>query len=141
MGFSKDNNAFVYETLTNTTSDNDSDKCRRYNKTDSRGTKEKPKINRDIITAHVEMFHPSVSHYRREHAPNKRYLPSDITLKFMHNHFNEIHPDIKCGYDTYRQHVVDKMNISFTKLGHEECEMCEVFKLHDRMHTKENLVP
>lgn len=31
------------------------------------------------------------------------------------------------------------MNISFTRLGHEECEKCESFCLHNSAHTKENL--
>lgn len=30
------------------------------------------------------------------------------------------------------------MNISFTKLGHEECESCEQFNVHP--HNKENLM-
>lgn len=31
------------------------------------------------------------------------------------------------------------MNISFTKLGHEECELCELFDQHDSTHTKQTL--
>lgn len=31
------------------------------------------------------------------------------------------------------------MNISFVKLGHEECEICEEFNLHDPTHNKDNL--
>jgi len=31
-----------------------------------------------------------------------------------------------------------KKNISFTVLGHEECEVCESLKIHE--HTKDNLV-
>lgn len=48
---------------------------------------------------------------------------------------NSLHP---CCYDTYRS-VFQDMNISFTKLVHEECEMCEKFELHDNNHSKENL--
>lgn len=33
------------------------------------------------------------------------------------------------------------MNISFTKLGHEECEICEVFDLHNPNHVKERRDP
>ena len=32
-----------------------------------------------------------------------------------------------------------KMRISFTKLGHEECELCESFSLHSAEHTRDNL--
>lgn len=31
------------------------------------------------------------------------------------------------------------MNISFTKLSHEECELCESFDQHDSTHTKKTL--
>lgn len=37
----------------------------------------------------------------------------------------------------YRQ-ILKKMNISFTKLGHEECELCETFDQHDSNHNKHN---
>lgn len=32
------------------------------------------------------------------------------------------------------------LNISFVKLGNEECETCEIFSLHDPSHDKNNLV-
>lgn len=31
------------------------------------------------------------------------------------------------------------MNISFTKLGHEECELCETFNQHHPDHNKHNV--
>lgn len=31
------------------------------------------------------------------------------------------------------------MNIYFTKLGHEECELCEMFDQHDPTHSKQTL--
>ena len=47
----------------------------------------------------------------------------------MHSMFNDGHSD-KVSYDSYRK-IFKKLNISFTKLGEEECEACEEFKLHD----------
>lgn len=85
-----------------------------------------------------ESFNPCVSHYRREHAPNKRYLPSDITMKMMHDDFKDKHNDIVSSYDLYRS-VAKETGISFTKLGHEECENCEQFSLHNPNHKKDNL--
>jgi len=41
----------------------------------------------DSATNHIESFNPTISHYRREHAPNVRYLPSDVTIIFMHQNF------------------------------------------------------
>lgn len=45
------------------------------------------RIPEHVINDHIESFQPTVSHYRREHAPKTRYLPSDITIKFMHEDF------------------------------------------------------
>jgi len=39
---------------------------------------------------HIESFNPTISHYHREHAPNIRYLPTDVTITFMHQHFIEL---------------------------------------------------
>jgi hypothetical protein len=55
----------------------------------------------------------------------------------MHNDFTDKHTDIICSYDLYRK-VVKEMNISFTKLGNEECEQCEEFSIHNVSHSKEN---
>ncbi|GBO44048.1 hypothetical protein AVEN_61152-1 [Araneus ventricosus] len=50
--------------------------------TDKRGKHPKPKkIERSIIINHIESYNPSIAHYRREHAPNRRYLPNDVTIK------------------------------------------------------------
>lgn len=35
--------------------------------------------------------------------------------------------------------MVKQINISIEKLGHEECESCATFRLHDPTHTKEML--
>ena len=88
------------------------------------------KKDRTPIIDHIESFNPSISHYRREHAPNRRYLPSDITIKFMHADYKDNHPGIdKCEYETYRKTVSD-LNISFTKLGEEECEKSTAHEEH-----------
>ena len=42
------------------------------------------KIERTMIEQHIETFNPQISHYRREHAPLRRYLPSDVTVTGMH---------------------------------------------------------
>lgn len=97
-----------------------------------------PKIDRNLIRSHVESFQPAVSHYRREHAPNKRYLPSDITINKMHSDFKQKYK-ITCSYEVYRSVVTKEMNISFAKLGNEQCEVCECFSFHNPEHTKENL--
>lgn len=82
-------------------------------------------IDKALLEKHVKSFHPCVSHYRREHAPHRLYLPSDISIVQMHKDFAEQNKNIKCSYYTYRPFVKDVMKIYFTKLGPEECEHCE----------------
>lgn len=98
----------------------------------------KDKIDREQIHLHIESFHPESSHYRREHAPNVRYLPDDVTINFMFRDFCRKYQNTKISYELYRK-VVGEMNIHFTKLGHEQCEQCETFRLHNAEHTRDNL--
>ena len=107
-------------------------------KPDGRGSGTHCAIDRNKIRAHIESFSPSISHYRREHAPHMRYLPSAITIDGMHKDFLQKNPNMTCSYEVYRTEV-KKMCISFTKLGHEECELCEAFSLHSAEHTRDNL--
>lgn len=100
----------------------------------------KNKIDLEPVVAHIEKFHPTTSHYRREHAPNARYLPSDVNATIMHKDFCEKHPNLQVSLDFYRKQI-KAMKIHFTKLGHEECEKCESMDLHDSLHSKEALDP
>lgn len=111
---------------------------------DQRGSYErKQKTDQEIIKKHVQMFSPCVSHYRREHAPLKLYLPSDISIRSMHADFIQRNPSMNVSYDVYRLVVTKQMNISFAKLGNEQCEKCELFFLHKSDYSKEmqNLHP
>lgn len=105
-----------------------------------RGHPSEKKIDRQQIIDHINSFGPRISHYRREHAPNRKYLPSDINIKLMHQDFSQKYPNINISYELYRQQV-DEMNISFATLGHEECWQCETFDLHSKnsKHDKKNL--
>lgn len=100
---------------------------------DRRGSAPANKCDRDIIREHIQTFNPCISHYRREHAHNRLYLPSDITAKFMHSHYNDRYPNNKVSYQTYRK-VLTEMNISFTKLGNEECDACMQHIQHVKSH-------
>lgn len=106
---------------------------------DGRGRKEcSKKIPRNDIRNHIMSFNPANSHYRREHAPRRLYLPSDINITLMYNDFKEKFPRLSCSYDLYRTEV-KKLNIAFTKLGNEDCEKCEEFSFHNVSHTKQSL--
>ena len=100
------------------------------------------RLDRESMINHINFFNPSVSHYRREHAPNRKYLPSDINIKLMHKDFFQKYPEFNVSYELYRQQVAE-MNISFGVLGHEECWQCETFDLHSKnlKHEKKNTDP
>lgn len=135
LGYTKNNNTIIKTSISYNKNSSNSLTVR-----DNRGThSNRRSVDRALLERHVNLFHPCVSHYRREHAPHRKYLPSDITIKQMHTDFMEKHKNIDCSYYTYRAFVRDHMKISFTKLGHEECEQCEIFEQHDNNHSKNNM--
>ena len=94
-------------------------------KEDGRGRQ--PATNRidpEILQQHIESYRPCRPHYRYIHAPLCRYLPSEICIADMYRDFREKYEDLKVGYERYRREV-QKMNVGFTVLGHEECEICK----------------
>lgn len=105
-----------------------------------KGHPSEKKIGRQNIADHIKSFNPCISHYRREHAPDRLYLPSDININLMYNDYLEKYPDKKISYELYRKEV-KKMNISFAVLGHEECWQCESFQNHTKTskHSKDNI--
>ncbi|KAF2892194.1 hypothetical protein ILUMI_13980 [Ignelater luminosus] len=87
------------------------------------------KIDDVAINDHIESFNPCVSHYRREHAPNVRYLSSDMTVSLMYKDFKEKSLTFQLSYETYRKKVKAK-GISLTKLGQELCATCVSWTTH-----------
>ena len=111
--------------------------CERFEKgnaevQEQRGkTQPKNKKGEEVITLvhdHIFSFHPSISHYRRKHAPLRLYLSPEINMTTMYKDFCEKFPDM-VSYEFYRQRIKE-YNISFCKLGEEECDFCLSFKLH-----------
>ena len=88
-----------------------------------------PQETVEDIRKHIYLFNPSVSHYRREHAPLRKYLPPELTIREMYSDFCERGSGL-IHYCTY-QKIIQSMNISFAKLGEEECEDCEAYRLHE----------
>ena len=95
---------------------------------DQRGRHEPPhKLQVDVSEAiryHIKSYGPSISHYRREHAPNRLYLSPEFNISSMSNDFKEQHPEYTIHYSTYYR-AIRALKISFVKLGEEECEMCD----------------
>lgn len=119
LGYVKTNDRILQDNRSDTTCD----KRGKHQKT--------PAFDRDIIKQHVESFNPMEPHYRREHAPLRRYLPSDLNVVHMHKDFLQKYPDQKISYELYRNQI-KSMNISFARLGNEECEVCEAYNLHKK---------
>ncbi|XP_058814796.1 uncharacterized protein LOC131678587 [Topomyia yanbarensis] len=90
--------------------------------TSRRGKHKRGTAKREAVQAHILSHNPTISHYRREHAPNRLYLPSDLCEKRMHQEFSET-CNMKVSYAFYCR-VMKDMNISLVKLGHEQCECC-----------------
>ena len=96
---------------------------------DKRGRHDPPyKLSADDIQSirnHILSYHPTLSHYRRKHASNRLYLAPELTIAAMHDNYNSsAERKISC-YSRYEQEIV-KMNVSFVKLGTEECEQCDI---------------
>lgn len=90
-----------------------------------------------LIKDHINSYHPAVSHYRREHAPLRKYLPSELTLQGLYTDFVSKHPGV-CKKERYRK-TLKSMNISFAKLGEEECEVCTEHDQHKLQHADDEI--
>ena len=91
---------------------------------DRRGRNPCPtKCDEEVVIQHILSYKPAVPHYRRVHAPFRRYLPSDCSAARMHRECNESNPDREISHMTFRRILKDQ-NIGFTPLGQEECELC-----------------
>lgn len=91
------------------------------------------RFDKNLIKNFVMLYKPCISHYRREHAPNRLYLPEQLTMRSIYKDFKmemKKKGEKVCCYETFRYYVKHNMNISFTKLGHEECEDCASNVLH-----------
>ena len=82
----------------------------------------------DLVNHHILGYNTSISHYRRSHAPNRLYISPEHNISAMFKDFCSRYEDIKIFYAYYYKKG-KKMNISFVKLGEEECERCD---LHDK---------
>ena len=80
----------------------------------------KPDDISDEVTNHILSFNPSISHYRRAQAPKRMYISPEFNVSGMYKDFCTSNP-VKISYNYYNKKV-KKMNISFVKLGEEECE-------------------
>jgi len=95
---------------------------------DRRGQNAPPnKSDHDLISEHIQSYHPLLSHYRREHAPLRRYITNETNLKKMHADFIQKHDTSKCSYETYRK-IFAKLHISFAEPEVDKCDDCAFYE-------------
>ena len=92
---------------------------------DGRGKHASRASDEDSFKIFIKSYHTVVSHYYQEKAPQRRYLPCDVTVTSMHKAYSACHSPIYCS-KFYR--VFKAMRISMTSLANEECEVCERYK-------------
>jgi len=100
--------------------------------------KSTPPNKKDVsfIEIPVRSFNPQLSHYRREHAPNRLYLPQDLSIKFMHSDYNSKNPNKMVSYELYRKKVND-LNISFAEPELDMCDKCAFYEVSKEDSAKE----
>ena len=100
---------------------------------DRRGRKEPPNklCTEDVkkIHDHILLYNPCITHYRRQHAPNRLYISPMYSSRKMYKDFKESNPDLKVSHTRYWEEI-KAMNISFVKLGEEECELGDLQDAH-----------
>ena len=97
----------------------------------------KPVDISDKVKNHILSFKPSISHYRRAHVPKRMYISPEFNVSEMYKDFCTSNP-VKISYNYYNKKV-KKTNISFAKLGEEECERCDLHERHLETHKPEEV--
>lgn len=92
------------------------------------GRRESLTVNKDRVMAHILTYNPCLPHYRRAHATKRLYLPPELTIQAMVEDYNIKNAEEKACYSSYEREV-KKLNISFTRLSTEECELCKTLAL------------
>lgn len=100
----------------------------RCSRPETRGgpTKHKP-LNMMLIEDHIASFKCKESHYARTDAPNRKYLPSTLTVTKMHQLFCESHPHVSVSYNAYYKVFKSNFNIGFGQPRTDVCSTCFKF--------------
>lgn len=96
------------------------------------------KKNQDAIINHINSYNPLHSHYKREHTPNRRFLPPDLDITIMHNDYLCKHPENPVSYEVYRR-TISRENIGFYDTIAEKCSDCLEFDLNSKIENREQL--
>ncbi len=78
-----------------------------------------------VVMDHIQTFTCRASHYGRRGAPGRKYLPSDLSVKRMHELFDQQNHDLvrySLYYTVFRQHF----NLGFGHPTTDACSSCTV---------------
>nr|CAI5840918.1 unnamed protein product [Callosobruchus analis] len=94
------------------------------------------KVMETPIRNHINSFNPKPSHYQRIHAPNRKYLLADLSIRQMYEDYLSNQNNKNVSYELYRR-TVDKMNIGFYDVEADKCGFCIEM---DKNPTEANLI-
>lgn len=75
-----------------------------------------------LIEEHIKSFPPKNSHYSQREIC---YLSADLTVKKMHQLFQEKHPEVKVNYWLYYKIFKERFNLRFGRPQVDTCVTCE----------------
>ena len=85
------------------------------------------------IINHIKKFKYHTSHYGRNKTPNRKYLPSTLSVRNMYMVFKDEYEgpiDVKCGF--YYGIFVSKFNLGFGSPKKDVCSFCTSHKVQIR---------
>ncbi|XP_065641134.1 uncharacterized protein LOC136073391 [Hydra vulgaris] len=84
--------------------------------------------NKAIIN-HIQSFTCRASHYGRKGAPGRKYWPSDLNVKRMHELFLDKNNTYTVGYHYYYGVFMNDFNLAFGYPATDTCSTCQTYKL------------
>ena len=87
---------------------------------------------KEAVKNHIQSFTCRASHYGRKGAPGRKYLPSDLNIKRMHQLFLEQNNEavaLTVGYHYYYGVFMHYFNLAFGYPATDTCSTCQSFKL------------
>lgn len=81
-----------------------------------------------LVMDHIQTFTCRASHYGRRGAPGRKYLPSDLSVKKMHDLFKQQNHDA-VSYSLYYSVFRYSFNLAFGHPATDACSTCAKFHL------------
>lgn len=82
-----------------------------------------PDVVKKLVENHINSYQARKSHYSLRDNPQRRYLPEDLTVADMHNHFLEMY-QINIPYKSYWS-ILNTFNIHFGYPRSDTCCLCD----------------